>query len=79
MEGTRLVDREVPKWMWGARGSFRTASFVILRVSHARPLLHFDTGLGSAALGLVCDGSACPTGPALPPQVAAGRDHEYEG
>ena len=79
MEGTRLVDRGVPKCTWGGRSSFRTASFVILRVTDARPLLHFDTGLGSAALGLVCDGTTCTTGPALPPQVAAGRDHGYEG
>ena len=63
----------------GARNSFRTASFVILRVAHARPLLHFDTGLGSAALGDVRDGSTCTTGPALQPKVATGRDDECEG
>ena len=62
-----------------AQNSFRTASFVILRVTHARPLLYFDTGTCRAALGFVCDGATCTTGPAPPAQVAAGRNHEYEG
>jgi len=65
--------------MLGSCGSFLTASFVILGMTHACPLLHFGTGPGSAALGLVCDGATCTTGPAPPPQVAAGRDREYEG
>jgi len=55
------------KIVFGAPGSFLTSSFVILRVTHARPLLHFDTGLSSTALGFVRNGATCTTGPALPP------------
>ncbi len=44
--------------VWGWR-SFRTVGFVMLKATHARSLLHLDTGISSAALGIDRDGKTC--------------------
>lgn len=78
MEGTRLVDRAFQKGASEAGRSFHTASFVILRVTHARSFRHFDIGSCGIALGFVCDGATCTTGPAFSPQFGTGPELRNE-
>ena len=64
VEGTRVVDRGSLNGYPGVRRSFHTASFVILRLTHARSLLHLDIGPNCTALGIYRDRAACTAGPA---------------
>ena len=64
LKGTRLVDSWFQNgYLWDAT-SFLTGSFVILILTNACTILHLDTGLDCAALGLHRDRQARAASPA---------------